>query len=92
MYRSCVDVLEGERDELPAVKNALVEAGIVWTKPSKGADVLYTLLCSSLKQGWDVLLDFDVAPDGGGINLVSGKFLYFVVKRYRDFATGTDEA
>ncbi|XP_077497814.1 endothelin-converting enzyme 1-like [Amblyomma americanum] len=91
MYRSCVDVLEGERDELPAVKNALVEAGIVWPKPSKGADVLYTLLCSSLKLGWDVLLDFDVAPDGSGINLVSGKFLYFVVKRYRDFATGTDE-
>ncbi|XP_077497807.1 endothelin-converting enzyme 1-like [Amblyomma americanum] len=92
MYRSCVDVLEGERDELPAVKNALVEAGIVWPKPSKGADVLYTLLCSSLKLGWDVLLDFDVAPDGGGINVLSGKFLYFVVKRYRDFATGTDEA
>ncbi|KAK8774930.1 hypothetical protein V5799_010537 [Amblyomma americanum] len=90
--RSCVDVLEGERDELRAVKNALVGAGIVWPKPSKGADILYTLLCSFLKLGWDVLLDFDVGPDGGVINLVSGKFLYFVTKRYRDFATGTDEA
>ncbi|KAH7954813.1 hypothetical protein HPB49_021935 [Dermacentor silvarum] len=63
VYRSCVSLLEGVRDELPAVQKALDDAGIVWPHPSADADVLYTLMYCSLKLGWDVLLDFDIVAN-----------------------------
>ncbi|KAH9366138.1 hypothetical protein HPB48_008139 [Haemaphysalis longicornis] len=60
VYQSCDDVFKGKRDELPAVKAALAEAGIIWPQISRGADVLYTLLYCSLKLGWDPLLHVNV--------------------------------
>ncbi|XP_037567804.1 neprilysin-like [Dermacentor silvarum] len=66
VYRSCVSLLEGVRDELPAVQKALDDAGIVWPHPSADADVLYTLMYCSLKLGWDVLLDFDIVANSSG--------------------------
>ncbi|KAK8770489.1 hypothetical protein V5799_013046 [Amblyomma americanum] len=87
IYRSCADVLEGKGDELSVVKAALLEGGIVWPQPSKDADVLYTLLHSSLKLGWDVLLDVDVEPSGGAITLFPGQFLRFVLAKHARLET-----
>ncbi|KAH6936292.1 hypothetical protein HPB50_015222 [Hyalomma asiaticum] len=87
VYRSCMSLLEGSRDELPAVLKALDDAGIVWPQPSKGADVLYTLLYCSMKLGWDVLLNFYVAASSNGspVQLVAapGRLLSFPYEKYR---------
>ncbi|KAH9373347.1 hypothetical protein HPB48_018400 [Haemaphysalis longicornis] len=60
LYRSCREVLLGKSDQLPAVKEALLDAGIVWPLPSRLADALHTLFYTSLKLGWDALLNVDV--------------------------------
>ncbi|XP_065289347.2 uncharacterized protein [Dermacentor albipictus] len=65
LYRSCEDVLQGRRDELAVVKAALDEAGIVWPQMTRDADVLRTLLYSSVKLGWDTVLSFDVVGGFG---------------------------
>ncbi|XP_037567802.1 endothelin-converting enzyme 1-like [Dermacentor silvarum] len=76
VYRSCVSLLEGVRDELPAVQKALDDAGIVWPHPSADADVLYTLMYCSLKLGWDVLLNFDIVANSSSssstVELIAG--------------------
>nr|XP_050046517.1 uncharacterized protein LOC126543438 [Dermacentor andersoni] len=56
VYRSCDDVLQGERNELAAVKRYLLEAGITWPSRSRNRDVVHTLLFSSLRLGWHVIL------------------------------------
>ncbi|KAK8788988.1 hypothetical protein V5799_021235 [Amblyomma americanum] len=56
VYKSCDDVLHGRRDELPAVKGALAEAGVTWPHRPVNIDVLHVLLYSSLRLGWDVFL------------------------------------
>ncbi|KAH7954488.1 hypothetical protein HPB49_019143 [Dermacentor silvarum] len=83
VYRSCTSVLHGDSDELEAVKTALEDAGIVWPRPSKGADVLRTLLHSSLKLGWDVLFDIYVSPTDRNvkIDVDPGKCLLFVLTK-----------
>ncbi|KAL1430492.1 hypothetical protein MTO96_014936 [Rhipicephalus appendiculatus] len=84
VYRSCVSLLEGSRDELPAVLKALDDAGIVWPRPSTGADVLYTMLYCSMKLGWDVLLNFYVVANGNGsaVELVAapGRLFFAAVR------------
>ncbi|KAH6936596.1 hypothetical protein HPB50_019781 [Hyalomma asiaticum] len=65
LYRSCYDVFHGSSKELGAVKEALASAGITWPQPSREADALFTLLYSSLKLGWDALLNFRVVPRSG---------------------------
>ncbi|KAK8784818.1 hypothetical protein V5799_008818 [Amblyomma americanum] len=83
VYRSCVSVLEGTRDELPAVKDALASAGVVWPHRSVGANVLRTLLYCALKLGWDVLLDFEILSNGKTVELVAsrGELLQFVLEK-----------
>ncbi|KAL3200825.1 hypothetical protein MRX96_013094 [Rhipicephalus microplus] len=84
VYRSCVSLLDGSRDELPAVLKALEDAGVVWPRPSMGADVLHTLLYSSMKLGWDVLLDFYVVANGSAFELVAtpGKLFLMPYEKY----------
>ncbi|XP_075741953.1 neprilysin-like [Rhipicephalus microplus] len=84
VYRSCVSLLDGSRDELPAVLKALDDAGVVWPRLSMGADVLYTLLYSSMKLGWDVLLDFYVVANGSAFELVAtpGKLFLMPYEKY----------
>lgn len=66
VYRSCDDVLQGERDELEAVKNYLLEAGITWPIRSRNRDVVHTLLFSSLRLGWHVILRVEPRWSGKG--------------------------
>ncbi|KAL3218312.1 hypothetical protein MRX96_031584 [Rhipicephalus microplus] len=56
IYRSCDDVLQGVRDELAAVRKYLLDAGIAWPHRSRNMNVVYTLLFSSLRLGWHVIL------------------------------------
>ncbi|KAH6935008.1 hypothetical protein HPB50_002957 [Hyalomma asiaticum] len=65
LYLSCEDILQGERNELAAVKAALNEAGIIWPQVSQGGDALRTLLYSSINLGWDAVLSFDVVSGSG---------------------------
>ncbi|KAK8775283.1 hypothetical protein V5799_031376 [Amblyomma americanum] len=81
VYRSCESVLRGERDELPAVKAALADAGIVWPRPSVRADALRTLLHSSLKLGWDTLLHF-VVDETQELVVSPGRSLHFVLHKH----------
>ncbi|KAH6933907.1 hypothetical protein HPB50_018688 [Hyalomma asiaticum] len=58
VYRSCLNVLQGKSDEVSSVKGALSEAGIVWPRhpdPSH-VDLVHTLMYTSLRLGWDVVL------------------------------------
>ncbi|KAH7945748.1 hypothetical protein HPB49_015152 [Dermacentor silvarum] len=93
VYRSCDYVLQGERDELAAVKRALLEAGITWPSHNNNRDVVHTLIYSSLRLGWHVILR--VVPrwsdEGVATFLVDpGEAFHFVVRRPRamnaDFA------
>ncbi|KAL1468622.1 hypothetical protein MTO96_041365 [Rhipicephalus appendiculatus] len=58
LYRSCEDLLHGHRDDLAAVREALRDAGITWPRRPAEADVLHTVLATSLRLGWDVLFRF----------------------------------
>ncbi|KAL3201271.1 hypothetical protein MRX96_043000 [Rhipicephalus microplus] len=58
LYRSCEDLLHGHRDHLASVREALREAGITWPRRPAEADVLHTVLATSLRLGWDVLFRF----------------------------------
>ncbi|XP_065286286.2 membrane metallo-endopeptidase-like 1 isoform X2 [Dermacentor albipictus] len=92
VYSSCTSVLYGGSDELEAVKTALEDAGIVWPRPSKGADVLRTLLHSSLKLGFDVLFDIYVSPTDRTVKIAvdPGKCLLFVLTK-RERLTDTKQ-
>ncbi|KAL1424063.1 hypothetical protein MTO96_003688 [Rhipicephalus appendiculatus] len=86
VYRSCDSVLQGERDELAVVKQALLEAGITWPSPNDRRDVVHVLLYSSLKLGWHVILR--VVPRWSDRVVTSflvdpGEAFHFVVRRPR---------
>ncbi|XP_075539297.1 uncharacterized protein LOC142573984 [Dermacentor variabilis] len=71
-YKSCYDVAQGERDELPAVRQALAEAGITWPRRPAKVDVLRVALYASVKLGWDVFLRvFPAQVDGRDVVVVS---------------------
>ncbi|XP_065302565.1 endothelin-converting enzyme 1-like [Dermacentor albipictus] len=55
-FRSCENVLSGRLDHLAAVKGALLEAGITWPRIPDRVDILHTLLFTSLKLAWDVIV------------------------------------
>ncbi|XP_070381862.1 uncharacterized protein [Dermacentor albipictus] len=62
-YRSCDAVRTGDADELPKVKAALLQAGIVWPRvprDSQTVDLLRTWLHTSLKLHWSALLDVSI--------------------------------
>ncbi|KAH9373317.1 hypothetical protein HPB48_018370 [Haemaphysalis longicornis] len=84
LYRSCREVLLGKSDQLPAVKEALLDAGIVWPRPSRLADALHTLFYTSLKLGWDALLHVDVKLFGevAHLALSPGNSLPFLPIQY----------
>ncbi|XP_065284028.1 neprilysin-like isoform X1 [Dermacentor albipictus] len=100
VYRSCVSLFEGGRDDLPAVRKALDDAGIVWPHPSTDADVLYTLMYCSLKLGWDVLLNFDIVANNSSrrrsaVELIAGPgrlFSFLYEKHMRLHFNGEGEA
>ncbi|XP_070394067.1 endothelin-converting enzyme homolog [Dermacentor albipictus] len=86
VYRSCDKVLQGERDELATVKRALLEAGITWPRYNIDRDVVHTLLYSSLRLGWHVILRVDPrwSEEGVATLLVDpGEAYHFVVRRAR---------
>ncbi|KAL3252098.1 hypothetical protein MRX96_054911 [Rhipicephalus microplus] len=58
VYRSCLNVLLGESDEVANVKKALSEAGITWPRhaDTTRVDLVHTLMYTSLRLGWDVVL------------------------------------
>ncbi|XP_075541488.1 uncharacterized protein LOC142575755 [Dermacentor variabilis] len=71
-YKSCYDVAQGNRDELPAVRQALAEAGITWPRRPAKVDVLRVALYASVKLGWDVFLRvFPMQVDGRDVVVVS---------------------
>nr|XP_054930132.1 neprilysin-like [Dermacentor andersoni] len=88
VYRSCVSLFHGGRDDLPAVRKALDDAGIVWPHPSTDADVLYTLMYCSLKLGWDVLLNFDIVANSSRsrsaveLNARPGRLFSFLYEKH----------
>ncbi|KAK8774522.1 hypothetical protein V5799_010943 [Amblyomma americanum] len=79
VYQSCDSVFRGDNDELPAVAAALADAGIVWPRPSVGADALRTLLYCSLRLGWDTLLHF-VVDETQEVVLSPGRSLRLVLR------------
>ncbi|XP_070390190.1 uncharacterized protein [Dermacentor albipictus] len=71
-YKSCYDVAQGKRDELPAVRQALAEAGITWPRRPSKVDALRVALYASVKLGWDVFLRvFPMQVDGRDVVVVS---------------------
>ncbi|KAH6933719.1 hypothetical protein HPB50_017685 [Hyalomma asiaticum] len=86
IYRSCDDVLQGEQDELAAVKKYLVDAGISWPSRSRNRDVVHTLLFSSLKLGWHVILRVEPrwSEQGATTFLVDPGGAFRLVRRPRD--------
>ncbi|KAH7952011.1 hypothetical protein HPB52_016846 [Rhipicephalus sanguineus] len=90
VYRSCDNVLQGERDDVTVVKRALLEAGITWPSPNDNRDVVHTLLYSSLKLGWHVILR--VMPRWSDQVVTSflvdpGEAFHFVIRRPRALNT-----
>ncbi|KAH7945374.1 hypothetical protein HPB49_010180 [Dermacentor silvarum] len=86
VYRSCDNVLQGERDELAIVKQALLEAGITWPSYNIDRDVVHTLLYSSLRLGWHVILRVDPRWSEQGVATLlvdPGEAFHFVVRRPR---------
>ncbi|XP_075545582.1 neprilysin-like [Dermacentor variabilis] len=99
VYRSCVSLFDGSRDDLPAVRKALDDAGIVWPHPSTDADVLYTLMYCSLKLGLDVLLNFDIVANSSrsrsAVELIAGPgrlFSFLYEKHIRLYVNDEGEA
>ncbi|KAH7956417.1 hypothetical protein HPB52_009256 [Rhipicephalus sanguineus] len=58
VYRSCLNVLHGQSNEVASVKKALGEAGIAWPRHADATrvDLVHTLMYTSLRLGWDVVL------------------------------------
>ncbi|KAH7976655.1 hypothetical protein HPB52_017512 [Rhipicephalus sanguineus] len=81
-FRSCDDVLNGRVDHLDTVKRTLGDAGIPWPRFPNRVDVLRTLLVSSLKLAWDVLLR--VVPRCSGntttLTMNPGRHFYRIVE------------
>ncbi|KAH7956248.1 hypothetical protein HPB52_007660 [Rhipicephalus sanguineus] len=86
IYRSCDYVLQGERDELAAVKKYLLDAGIAWPRRSRNGDVVHTLLFSSLRLGWHVILRVEPrwSEKGATTFLVDPGGAFHLVRRARD--------
>ncbi|KAH6941744.1 hypothetical protein HPB50_023076 [Hyalomma asiaticum] len=61
--RSCEAVRKGEADEMPKVKAALLEAGIVWPLLPYTVDFLRTWLYTSLKLHWSSVLHVSIRRD-----------------------------
>ncbi|KAK8788860.1 hypothetical protein V5799_021365 [Amblyomma americanum] len=85
VYHSCNNVLNGERDDLEAVKLSLLEAGITWPKHNSERDVVRTLLHSSLRFGWHVILRVVPRWSGQRMTLLvdPGGAFHFIVRRPR---------
>ncbi|XP_070382360.1 endothelin-converting enzyme 1-like isoform X2 [Dermacentor albipictus] len=88
LFSSCEAVSRGEVDELPKVKAALLEAGILWPRmpsDSDKVDVLGTWLRASLRLHWSVVLHVFVrqTEDGTRIALRPLREFERVVEKHR---------
>nr|XP_054929006.1 endothelin-converting enzyme 2-like [Dermacentor andersoni] len=82
LYRSCEKLLYGERDDLAAVREALGEAGITWPRRPARADVLHTVLVTSLRLGWDVLFRFvSLRSPQARLAVNSGRTIVLILNR-----------
>ncbi|KAL1475031.1 hypothetical protein MTO96_037588 [Rhipicephalus appendiculatus] len=81
-FRSCEDVLNGRVDHLETVKRTLGDAGITWPLVPERVDVLRTLLFTSLKLAWDVLVRAVPRCSGNTTTLTMdpGRHFYRVVE------------
>ncbi|KAL3224612.1 hypothetical protein MRX96_026411 [Rhipicephalus microplus] len=82
-FKSCYDVAQGTRDELPAVRQALLQAGITWPHRPARVDVLRVLLYTSAKLGWDTLLRVIPTRVDGHHVIVVGRGSSFVQLYYQ---------
>ncbi|KAL1476070.1 hypothetical protein MTO96_036800 [Rhipicephalus appendiculatus] len=82
-FKSCYDVAQGKRDELPAVRQALLEAGITWPHRPARVDVLRVLLYTSVKLGWDAFLRVIPTRVDGGHLIAIGRGASFVQLSYQ---------
>ncbi|XP_075526558.1 uncharacterized protein LOC142558293 [Dermacentor variabilis] len=81
-FRSCENVLSGRVDHLAAVKGALLEAGITWPRIPDRVDILHTLLFTSLKLAWDVIVRV-VPRCSGNITVLAvnpGRLFHLIVE------------
>ncbi|KAH7952470.1 hypothetical protein HPB52_023627 [Rhipicephalus sanguineus] len=85
-FKSCYDVAQGTRNELPAVRQALLEAGITWPHRPASVDVLHVLLYTSAKLGWDAFLRVIPTRVDGRHAIVIGRGASFV-QLFHQFAT-----
>ncbi|KAH9372833.1 hypothetical protein HPB48_012742 [Haemaphysalis longicornis] len=83
VYSSCYETLRLTTDGLPDVKKALLEAGITWPQTPKKVDLLRTLLYSSVKLGWDVIVHAVLrwSPANATLLLDPGRSFDLVVKK-----------
>ncbi|KAH9381360.1 hypothetical protein HPB48_020754 [Haemaphysalis longicornis] len=56
VYRSCRGLLHNKIDQLKTVRNALENAGITWPRDAAAPDLVFTLVYSALKLGWDAIV------------------------------------
>ncbi|KAH7946148.1 hypothetical protein HPB49_020628 [Dermacentor silvarum] len=87
LFLSCDDVGQGKSNQLLVVKEALLDAGIVWPEKPSDVDLVYTLLYCSLALGWGTVLDFVVvsSPSGNTLVVKAGSSLPFVMDKTRSF-------
>ncbi|KAK8763938.1 hypothetical protein V5799_033453 [Amblyomma americanum] len=64
VYSSCEQVLSGHSDHLAEIKRALAAAGITWPYAQGHANLLRTLMFTSLNLAWDVIAR--VVPEQSG--------------------------
>ncbi|XP_075548853.1 neprilysin-1-like isoform X2 [Dermacentor variabilis] len=87
LFLSCDDVGRGKSNQLPVVKKALLDAGVVWPDMTRNVDLVYTLLYCSLTLGWGTVLDFAVlsSPSGHTLIVKAGSALPYVIDKIRGF-------
>nr|XP_054922719.1 uncharacterized protein LOC129382601 isoform X1 [Dermacentor andersoni] len=95
--RSCEAVRNVDVDELPKVKAALLEAGIVWPllpKDSDTVDVLRTWLYTSLTLHWCSILHVSVQLDANTTVIFLEPLQEFVriAERHKEWANDAEEA
>ncbi|KAH9381120.1 hypothetical protein HPB48_010792 [Haemaphysalis longicornis] len=86
-YRSCDAVARGERDELPAVKEALLEANVLWPKRQRDADLFHLLVYLSLRLHWNVIFRVQVTlqEDTVSVTLTSQEEFRRLARKFETF-------
>ncbi|XP_037555694.2 uncharacterized protein LOC119432606 [Dermacentor silvarum] len=92
--RSCEAVRNGDLDEMPKVKPALLEAGIVWPLLSKYPDVLHTWLYTSLTLQWSTVLHVSIEryPNITVIFLEPVREFHRIAEKHEQWASDVEQA